>query len=61
MVAEQNTVKTIIQPATEVAKGAVMAVREEENPVNAARSVQAMSRTGGIALNSQQIPRTMKF
>ena len=49
-VAKQSTMQAITQAAKEAAKAAIMAVKEEENPVIIARSVQVMHRMGGPAL-----------
>ena len=46
MVAKQSMVQAIIQEAS----AAIMAVKEAENQVNAARSIQVIPRTGGSAL-----------
>ena len=50
MAAEQNITQTVTQAATEVAKAAIMTVREVENPVNAVISVKVMPRTVGPVL-----------
>ena len=47
---EQNVIQTIIHSAIEAAKAAVMAVKESENPVNAAILVHIMPTTGSPAL-----------
>ena len=46
MANEQNVTQRIAQ----VAEAVIMAAKEAENPVNTARSVQIMPRTGGPAL-----------
>ena len=45
--AKQNMAQAITLTAIEVTKIVIMAVKEAENPVNIAKSVQARSRTGG--------------
>ena len=50
MEAKQKMVQTIQRGAIEAAKAAIMAVKEAENPVNTARSIEGMPRTGGPAL-----------
>ena len=42
--------QSLMQPNIQAAKEAIMAVKEAENPVNAARSVQIITRTGSPAL-----------
>ena len=46
--------QVITQAATDTAKAAIMAVREAENPVNAARSVQLMPRTSSPTLKQSK-------
>ena len=50
MAAEQNMMQAITQKAIEADKPVMMAVREADNLVNAARPVQAMPRTGSPVL-----------
>ena len=45
--------QAITKAATEAAKAAIMAVKEAENPVDVARSIQVMPKAGGPAQNSQ--------
>ena len=47
MAIKRNMTHEIIQAATEAAKMTITAFKEVENPVNATRSLQIMSRTGG--------------
>ena len=46
MATEQNMMWAVTQAPIEAAKAAIMAVRETDNVVNIARSVQVMPRTG---------------
>ena len=50
MVAEQSMLYAITQSVIEATKAAIMAVKQAENPVNSARLVQVMHRTGSPAL-----------
>ena len=49
MASMQNMTQAIMQEATEVAKVAIMAVKEE-NPACMAKPLQIMPKTGGSAL-----------
>ena len=51
MVPEQDMIQAITQAAIAAPKAVIMAGKEAENPVSAARSVQAMPHTSGPALN----------
>ena len=60
--------KVITQAAIEAAKAEIMAVKEEGNPVYAARSSssnvqnsQSSTKTAEIQLEGSKIPRTMKL
>ena len=47
MASEQSMALSIMQAAIEVAKAAVMGVRETETPVNTKGQVPAVTKTGG--------------
>ena len=55
MATKQNMMQTITQAATESTKAAVIAVKEVENAVNTARSVQVMPRTVSPALKQPSL------
>ena len=55
MAAEQIMMQTITQAAIKAAKAAIMTIKETENPVNAARYMQVMLRTGGPVLKQPNI------
>ena len=42
--------QVITQAATEAAKAEIMAIKEAENPINAARSMQVLPETGSSPL-----------
>ena len=50
MVAKQKMMQTITQAVKEAAKTSIIADKEVENAVNAAKSAQIMPRTGDPAL-----------
>ena len=57
MAAEQYAMQSITQAAIVTAKAAIMAVKEAENAVNVARSVQVMPRIGSPALKQLTFER----
>ena len=50
MAVEQSMAEALMQAATEAAKAAFMAIREEDNMVNNARPVHKVPRSGGPML-----------